>query len=497
MTIEDDLAAKIRRLHHSEKWPIGTIATQLNVHHSVVRRVIELDLVDQAPVIRPSMIDPYLPFIVDTLEKYPGLAASRLYHMVRERGYPGRESHFRQLITRYRPSRPPEAYLRLRTLPGAEVQCDWGHFGTLTIGRAKRKLMGFVMVLSYSRMIFLRYFLDAKMANFLRAHHEAFVVFGGVPRVILYDNLKSAVLQREGSAIRFNPELVKFSGHYCYEPRPVQICRGNQKGRVERAIRYIRGSFFAARAFKDLEDLNAQAEAWCQGLAADRKCPGDLTVTVQEAFHAERSSLQPLPERLYPTEERVEVTARKTPYIRYDLNDYSIPHTHVQKRLTVFADHRVVRIVEGAHLLATHPRSYDQGAVIEDPQHIEALLEVKKKARPHRTIDRLIGRIPLAETFLSEAAKAGYSLKSMIRHLEELLDRHETDVLQRAMAEALERGVPHINAVQITLDRLLEEARKEPPVALHLTAAQRARDVVVRPHDLKSYDQLTGETDEA
>ena len=125
MTIEDDLAAKIRRLHHSEKWPIGTIATQLSVHHSVVRRVIELDLVDQAPVIRPSMIDPYLPFIVDTLEKYPGLAASRLYHMVRERGYPGRESHFRQLITRYRPSRPPEAYLRLRTLPGAEVQCDW------------------------------------------------------------------------------------------------------------------------------------------------------------------------------------------------------------------------------------------------------------------------------------------------------------------------------------------------------------------------------------
>lgn len=496
MTIEDDVAAKIRRLHQSEKWPIGTIATQLNVHHSAVRRVLDQDILEQAPMIRPSMIDPYLPFILDTLETYPGLAASRLYHMVRERGYPGRESHFRDLMTRYRPSRPPEAYLRLRTLPGEQMQCDWAFFENLTIGRAKRKLMGFVMVLSYSRMIFLRYFLDAKMANFLRAHHEAFVAFGGVPRVILYDNLKSAVLQREGSAIRFNPEIVKFSGHYCYEPRPVQICRGNQKGRVERAIRYIRGSFFAARTFKDLEDLNAQAEAWCQGLAADRKCPGDLTTTVRDAFTNEQPLLQPLPERLYPTEERVEVVARKTPYIRFDQNDYSIPHTHVQKQLTVFADHRLVRIVDGTHLLAEHARSYDRGEVVEDPKHIEALIEVKKKARPHRTIDRLVGRIPLAETFLSEAAKAGYALRSIIRGLEDLLDRHETSLLERAMAEALERGVPHLNAVQITLDRLLEEARKEPPVALHLTAAQRARDVLVRPHDLKTYDQLVGETDE-
>ena len=133
-----------------------------------------------------------------------------------------------------RPRPPAEAYLRLRTLPGEQTQVDWGHFGHLQIGRARRPLMGFVMVLSYSRRIFLRFCLDARMDSFLRGHVEAFIAFGGLARTLLYDNLKSAVLERVGDAVRFNPELLAFAAHYCYEPRPVAVARGNQKGRVER-----------------------------------------------------------------------------------------------------------------------------------------------------------------------------------------------------------------------------------------------------------------------
>lgn len=151
------------------------------------------------------------------------------------------------------------------------------------------------------------------MEDFLRGHQHAFAVFGGVPRVLLYDNLKSAVLERRGDAIRFNPTLLEHAGHHRYEPRPVAPYRGNEKGRVERAIRYIRSSFWPARSYQDLADLNQQAETWCAGLSSDRKCPEDKTLTVREAFEQEKSGLLALPDDHYPVEERVEVACGKTP----------------------------------------------------------------------------------------------------------------------------------------------------------------------------------------
>ena len=141
-----------------------------------------------------------------------------------------------------RPRPAAEAYLRLRTLPGEQAQVDWGHFGHLSIGRARRPLMAFVMVLSHSRMIFLRFFLDARMDSFLRGHVEAFCAFNGCPRVALYDNLKSAVLERVGDAIRFNPELLGLAAHYHFEPRPVAPARGNEKGYVAYCTSLARSS---------------------------------------------------------------------------------------------------------------------------------------------------------------------------------------------------------------------------------------------------------------
>src|SRR5450432_2942872 len=258
--------------------------------------------------------------------------------MVRERGYRGGPDYFRHLIARYRPRPPAEAYLRLRSLPGEQAQIDWGHFGHLEIGRARRPLMAFVMVLRYSRQIFLRFFLDARMENFLRGHVAAFEAWQGVPRVLLYDNLKSAVLERRGEAIRFHPTLLGFAGHYRYEPRPVAIGRGNEKGRVERAIRYVRDAFFAARSFTGLDDLNAQAEAWCNGPAADRRCPDEPARSVRDVFTDERARLLALPDNPPPLIEHVAASVGKTPHVRFDLKDYSVPHSHVRRILTVLAD---------------------------------------------------------------------------------------------------------------------------------------------------------------
>ena len=308
------------------------------MHPETVARVLaQAGLPRSGPPQRPSKIDPYLPFIREMLAKFPTLTASRLHAMVWERGYRGGKSRFRAVIACHRPRPKAEAYLRLRTLPGEQAQCDWGHFGHLVIGRARRPLMAFVMVLSFSRHIFLHFFLDARMENFLRGHLGAFAAWNGIPRVILYDNLRSAVLERHGDAIRFHPTLLDFAGHYRYEPRPVAVARGNEKGRVERAIRFVRDSFFAARKFVGLDDLNAQADAWCRGLAADRRCPEDQTRSVGEVFAEEAPRLLLLPDNPYPVVEQVAVKVGKTPYVRFDQNDYSVPHTHVQRALTVLA----------------------------------------------------------------------------------------------------------------------------------------------------------------
>jgi len=496
MTILPDQEARILRYYHVEKWRAGTIAAQLGVHRNTVLRVIAQAGLPDIERARPSKIDPYLPFIQETLAKFPRLTAIRLYAMLRERGYRGGPDHFRHVIGRHRPRRPAEAYLRLRTLPGEQGQIDWAHMGHLTIGQARRTLMAFVMVLSHSRQIFVRFFLDARMENFLRGHVGAFTRWGGIPRVILYDNLRSAVLERQGDAIRFNPILLDFARHYRYEPRPVAVARGNEKGRVERAIRYLRESFFAAREFTDLDDLNAQADVWCQGMAADRRCPEQTAVTVREAFAEEAPHLLPLPETAFPVVERVAVVARKTPYVRYDLNDYSIPHRDVGRPLTLLADPHEVRIVDGVNVLARHPRSYDKGAQIEDPTHVAGLVAEKRAARHLRGNNRLTAAVPASRTLLVVAAERGANLGAITATLLRLLDRYGAAELQAAVAEALDGDMPDPNAVRFALERRREELQRPPPVALILPDHVRARDRAVRTHRLEPYDQLKGASDE-
>lgn len=148
MTMPPEFEADVLRYYHVEKWRVGTIARQLHVHHGSVERVLRQAGLPRIHPSRSSRIDPYLPFILLTLTKFPTLTASRLYVMVKERGYVGGPDHFRHLVSHHRPRPAVEAYLRLVTLPGEQAQVDWGHFGHLEIGRARRPLMAFVMVLS-------------------------------------------------------------------------------------------------------------------------------------------------------------------------------------------------------------------------------------------------------------------------------------------------------------------------------------------------------------
>lgn len=491
MAISDDLKANILRYHHVEKWRVGTIARQLNVHHTTVKRVLsETGVSKHNILVQESMIDPYLSFITETLQRFPDLTSSRLYNMVKERGYPGSRDHFRHLISFYRPRKMAEAYMRLRTLPGEQAQVDWGHFGYITIGKAKRPLMAFVMVLSYSRKIFLHFYLNQRTENFLRGHEAAFLSFGGVPKILLYDNLKSAVLERMGDAIRFNPQLLDFAAHYRFEPRPCAVYRGNEKGRVERAIRYIRDNFFAAREFKSLDDLNNQASTWCDTYAIDRPCPEDRDKTVRMVFQEEQPRLIALPDNPYHCDEIEEVRVPKTPYVRFDLNDYSVPPDQIKKILTVNATLHTVTILDGADVVAIHLRSFDKGAQLESQMHFDKLSEHKKKARLHRGQNRLTHAIDCASEFLNQAAERGYPLSSTTSQLIGLLDDYGAAMLSEAMQDALTRGVPHPNAVRQSLQRLLDERHQKPTVNHLLSLDKRVNDLVIKPHSLSNYDVL-------
>jgi len=492
--IGPELTAEILRLHHAEKWTVGTIAVQLNVHHSVVERVIEQEGKRKAPQ-RSRMIDPFLPFILETLGKYPRLCASRLHTMVSDRGYRGKEGQFRALIAKLRPTSTAEAYLKLATLPGEQMQVDWAHFGRIQVGAASRLLMAFVLVLAYSRAIFLRFFYGPSFSNFLFGHQLAFPWLGGVPRKALYDNLKSVVLERIGTAIRFNPLFLQFAGHYRFEPRPVAIGRGNEKGRVERAIRYMRTSFFPARRYRDLDDLNRQARAWCEGLAMERRWPEDHRRTVGEVFKEEQQRLLALPGDCFPCEDRVEVSIGKYPYARYDLNDYSVPHTCAQRSLVVVASLDRVRILDGDDVVAEHIRSYDRAQCIEDPRHIEALVQEKAAAGQHHRTGALAQTVPSARALLKEIADRGTPLTRATKQLVELRHVYGAATLEAAIGEALRASTPHLAAVQHILERNRRAAGKPPARPLLLPDDPRVRDMDMAPPDLSSYDKIKEQTD--
>ena len=489
--ISPELRAKIRRLFFAEHWKVGTIAAELGLHHDTIHHAIESRSF-LAPVLRAraEMLDPYRDFILVTLEQHPRLRATRLHEMLRDRGYSGSVFPVRRFVARTRPSRH-EAFLRLSVLPGEQAQVDWASFGSITIGRAKRGLSCFLMVLSWSRALFARFYLDQTTESFLHGHVKAFEALGGVPRTILYDNLKSAVLEREGELVRFNPRLLELAGHYHFAPKPCAVARGNEKGRVERRVRDLRDAFFAARSFHSVGDLNDQLDTWLDRVQRARLVPSDLEKRiVRDALIEERARLLPLPEHSASTDLVRAVASGKTPYIRFDRNDYSIPHIHVRKTLSVVASDTLVRVLDGQSEIARHVRSYDAGQQLEDERHLAALTADKRKAREHRGENRLFAVSPAAKAFLAEIALHGGHLGGTTSRLLRLLDLYGAPALDAAIMDAHQRGAFRAESVAHVLDQRRRADGQKPVIVVALPDDPRVRDQVVHPHRLDDYDNL-------
>jgi transposase len=482
--------AEIRRLFFAEHWKIGTIAEAVGVSWDTVRAAIGSAGFNRTRSVRASLAEPYLAFIRATLERYPRLRATRVHSMLRERGFAGSVRTVRRVVAELRPARR-EAFLRRTTLPGEEGQVDWASFGWVDIEGTRRRLSCFLMVLSYSRALYLEFAFDQTMESFLRGHVHAFEAFGGVPRVLLYDNLRSAVLDRVGDAIRFHPRLLELAGHYHFAPRPCAVAAAHQKGRVERAVRYVRDAFYAARPFRGLAVLNEEARAW-QEEAQTREWPGGSPCTVADALEHERPRLLPLPVHPFPCDTVIPIRSGKTPYVRFDHNDYSIPDTLVGCWLTLVASLETVRLLDGTAEIARHRRSFGRKRVVEDPAHLAPLLSQRRKANVASRAGRLLRTVPQVETFLAAAVDAGERLRPTTRALERLLDEYGPDALRTATEHAIARGTPRAASVAF----LLRRAARPRPQPITLTSRPDLADLVVTPASPAIYDDLTHTEDD-
>lgn len=484
--------AEIRRLFYAEHWKVGTIAAELGLHPETIKSAVATELFQSRRGLgmrRASLTDPYLDFLRETLARYPRLRATRLFAMARARGYQGSVVQLRRVVARLRPP-VREAFLRLRVFPGEEAQVDWAHFGTVQVGRARRKLSCFLMVLSYSRGLALEFFFDQTLENFLRGHVRAFQQLGGVARHLLYDNLRSAVIARRGDGVHFQPRLLELAGHYHFSPRPCRPARGNEKGRVERQIRFVRDSFFAARPFTTLADFNRQAICWRDEIAHTRRWPEDDARTVAEVFAEEQPRLLPLPVHPLETALLQPIRSGKTIYVRFDSNDYSIPPAFVGRQLTLAATDLEIRLLDGDALVACHRRSYDRHQRIDDPAHLAALLQAKRQAFGATRNGQLYSAAPETEALLDAAFARGETVGTQTTQLLHLLEDYGASEFRAAVCEALARDTPRASSVAFLLHQRHRAQRRQALLPVRLIHRPELENLHIETHDLETYDEL-------
>jgi len=489
MTAPDEMRGEMRRLILREGWAIETVARRFGVHHSVVRRAIRDDPPDK-PTPAVSALDPFKPYIVQRLSELPRLTGTRLFEELEERGYKQGIAILRRYVAKVRAPKPRKAYLTVEVNPGEQAQVDWGSFGRFRIGSTQRPLSVFSMVMSWSRAIFIDFSLDQKMDTFLRMHRRALEFFDGVPRRILYDNLKSVVLHHVGSTVQFNPRFLAFAGHYLFEPVAAPVRYPQAKGKVESSIKYIRHSFFYGRSFSTLADLRAKAAAW-RDQTANQRIHATTRERPAERLRIEKTRLHSLPKLPFDTDMVLfPLVVPKEARVRLDTNTYSVPPKYVGRTVSLRADDHTVRVVCDGEEIATHKRCWERRRAIEDKAHIDQLLDRRKGARGPKRRDRLASLAPECRTYLQEVARRNINLENEVKKLMRLVDRYgETEVAQ-GMTEALKGRTFGARYVRTLIDQArFARGFGEPPEPV-VTGNPAADRIVVEPHALETYDAI-------
>ena len=359
-----DTWASIRHLFLVEKLPKKAIARKLGLDPKTIRRALKKETfcASSSPQ-RTSKLDPFKEKIQALLETYSGLSGVRILQEIQTLGYSGGITILRDYLRTLQPG--PKAFLPIQVMPAEEAQCDWACADRIS----SRRVYCFLMVLSFSGMLYIEFFPSQCFENFLIGHVHAFRYFGGVPKKIRYDNLTSVVLHRFDRSVHLNPRFVDFSAHYLFEPSPCNVKSPHEKGRVEKNVSYVKRNFLAGRSFLSLTALNLHAFSWRDQVANCRTHGSTKQRPVDLFEREEKPRLIPLPQRDYDVRITTPVKTTSQSLVQFETNRYSVPYTHACRLLTLKADDQFVSIYDKDQLLAQHPRSYQKYQRIENPGH--------------------------------------------------------------------------------------------------------------------------------
>lgn len=344
----------------AEGLSISAIARRTGLDRKTIRRHLKAGIHTPTYGPRPaggSVIDPYRDYLAARVTAYPGLSAKRLLREIQAQGFSGSYTTLTDYLRTVRPLGPAGFEHRFETPAGQQAQVDFAQFKVnfRREPQVTRVIWLFSMVLGYSRYLFGRFVWRQTLDVVVRCHIEAFSEFGGATRQVLYDRMKTAVLDEpEPGQIVYHPTLLALAGYYGFRPKACRPHRPKTKGKIERPYRYVRQDFFLAGEFDDLDDLNQQFDRWRAQIAHPRT-HGTTGRMILEAFAEERGLLQALPASPFHDVLSLERRVSHEGMVSVDGNLYSVPDTTRARQVEVQRSATELRIFEQGRLIAMHP----------------------------------------------------------------------------------------------------------------------------------------------
>ena len=487
--------AEIRRLALREGWKKKTIARHLGIDVKTVRHALGLERYADKRTTpkRASGLEPWKPTVRELLARTPDLTVCRIFEELRARGYAGRGiSVVGDLVRTIRPRRRKDVFHKIDFPPGDAVQVDWAHCGRITVEGRERRLSAFLFVLCHSRFAYVEFTVSEQLEVFLACHERAFAAAGGVTRRGIYDNLKSVVLAHVGADVRLHPRFADFAAHYGFRPVACAPYRPNEKGRVENAVKYLRGAFLAGREITDLARLNAELRRWLDEVANVRlhrtthRRPVDL-------LEEERPHLGPLPAQRYDT--RTLRTVKASPLCRvvFETNTYSVPPENAGAVLVLKASEDEVHLFDGEREVARHRRAKGRDQDVVDPAHVRALHWKNHRGERGAVVQRFLALCPEAKQYLAGLVGAEIALYRHLRRLLALWDRYGSDEVAAAVVHALGHRAFGADYIERIVEQERRRKNQAPPA--HLPSLDRAPApfaVTLPEIDLALYDRALG-----
>ena len=484
--IDYETFVKIKVLKDQHALKCSQIARELNLDYRTVEKWLDKKHYEQrkSPQ-RASKLDPFKGQIVRMLETHPYTAA-QIFQRIREDNFDGGYTIVKEYVRKVRPPKI-RAFLKLSFAPGECAQVDWGSYGSVTVGETSRRLSFFVMVLCYSRMMYVEFTVSQSMEHFLGCHQNAFEWFGAVPGKVMVDNLKSAVLKRiVGKDPLFNPKYLDFANHHGFTIVPCAVGKGNEKGRVESGVGYVKKNFLSGLDIPDFTALNPAAVHWLNTVANVR-VHGETGKRPVDRFKRERQAMIKLPPHAYDIASIDQVRASRQFRVAVDGNRYSVPAEYAGAALTLKTYPDRICIYHQQKLIARHVRSYDRKKDFELPDHPKALLAQRRKAKDQKIFMRFLSLSDKADAYYRQLEQRRMNPLHHIRQIVALSEIYGDQPVQRAMEDAFAFQAFSCEYIANLLEqraRVLPEAG-----ALQLTRSQDLLEITIEKPDMDIYNK--------